>query len=380
MIIYFDTAYFQVKSIVPATITDAISTTSDPATSNTMGKVTMGANNSLGDPFTIPAGTILVTIVFTAQAGSSGNSSFTVDTAADIITAVDASSLDVAAGLDNTPATVTIPKSPISDVSKITAKVNAPQKDVALDTTVDLGSATAYNGTVEWYKGDAATGTDVTGPAAANQVYTAKITLTAKTADGESFDSSLGGKTTAEGYKIKFVDTSKLELTQTFDVTADKDPLTGSVSLSSTAWRIGNSMNVGTSGITSTSPGTLSYKWYRVDHEGNESLIAGESGDSYTPNDAADVGKTIKVVVTAENYSGRLEATSSYTVSKKPYDGPTPTEPTGINPTSNFVSFTTTENYYYAVTPAAITTAPSSGWTNQDGFTGLSPNTKYRLW
>ena len=274
----------------------------------------------------------------------------------------------------------TILKSPISDVSKITAKVDAPQKGVTLDTSVDVDGATAYTGTVEWYKGNTATGTAVTGPAAANQVYTAKITLTAKTADGESFDASLNGKDTAEGYKIKFVDASKLELTKTFDATADKDPLTGSVSLNSTAWRIDNPMNVGTSGITSTSPGTLSYKWYRVDYAGNESLIAGESGNSYTPKVAADVGKKIKVVVTAENYSGSLEATSPYTVSKKPYDGPTPTAPTGITPTSNFVSFTKTENYYYAVTSAAITTAPSSGWTNQDGFSGLSPNTSYRLW
>ncbi len=67
-------------------------------------------------------------------------------------------------------------------------------------------------------------------------------------------------------------------------------------------------------------------------------------------------------------------------MSKKPYDGPTPTAPTGITPTSNFVSFTKTENYYYAVTSAAIATAPSSGWTNQDGFSGLTPNTSYKLW
>ena len=158
------------------------------------------------------------------------------------------------------------------------------------------------------------------------------------------------------------------------------EQLTGSVSLNSTAWRIDNSMNVGTSGITSTSPGTLTYEWYRVDHEGNEFLIADESGNTYTPKVAADVGKKIKVVVTAENYSGSLEATSPYTVSKKPYDGATPTAPTGINPTSNFVVFTKTENYYYAVTSAAITTAPSSGWTNQDGFSGLTPNTSYKLW
>ena len=123
---------------------------------------------------------------------------------------------------DGLKTTVTIPKSPISDVSKITAKVDAPQKGVTLDTSVDLDGATAYTGAVEWYKGDTATGTPVTGSAAANQVYTAKITLTAKTADGESFDASLDGKTTAEDYKIKFVDAGKLELTKTFDATTDK--------------------------------------------------------------------------------------------------------------------------------------------------------------
>lgn len=271
-------------------------------------------------------------------------------------------------------ATVTIPKPPITSVS---AKVDAPQKGVTLDTSVDLDSATAYTGAVKWYKGNTATGTAVTGSADANQVYTAKITLTANTADGESFADSV---TVPTGYTKVSNNGTTLVLTKTFPKTADKDPLTGSVSLNSTAWRIGNSMTVGTSGITSTSPGTLSYKWYRVDTAGAATLISSAAGSSYTPSVAADVGKKIKVVVTAENYSGSLEATSPYTVSKKPYDGPTPTAPTGITPTSNFVSFTKTENYYYAVTSAAITTAPSSGWTNQDGFTGLSSNTKYRLW
>ena len=162
--------------------------------------------------------------------------------------------------------------------------------------------------------------------------------------------------------------------------TLSKPALEGSISLNSTAWRIGNSINVGTSGITSTSPGTLTYKWYRVDYEENESLIAGESGNSYTPKVAADVGKKIKVVVTAENYSGSLDATSSYTVSKKPYDGLTPTEPTITIKKSNFVGFSKTDNYYYVVTPATTTTAPSSGWTNQDGFSSLTPNTQYKLW
>lgn len=158
------------------------------------------------------------------------------------------------------------------------------------------------------------------------------------------------------------------------------EQLTGSVSLNSTAWRIDNPMNVGTSGITSTSPGTLTYKWYRVDHEGNEFLIADESGNTYTPKVAADVGKKIKVVVTAENYSGSLEATSPYTVSKKPYDGLTPTEPTITIKKSDFVGFSKTDNYYYVVTPATTTTAPNFGWTNQNGFFRLAPNTQYKLW
>lgn len=217
--IYFETAYFQVESIVPATIANASSSTSEPATSNTIGKVTMSALNMVGDPFTIPAGTVLVTIVFKARAGVSGSASFTVGTAADILTDEAASSLDAVAGLDNTPVSVSVLKAPIADASAITAKVADPVKDVALDTAVDLGGATAYVGAVEWYKGESAVGTPVTGPAAAKQIYTAKITLTAKTADGESFDASLGGKTTADGYKIGFIDTGKLELTKTFPAT-----------------------------------------------------------------------------------------------------------------------------------------------------------------
>ena len=46
-------------------------------------------------------------------------------------------------------ASVTIPKAPITSV---TAKVDAPQKGVELDTTVDIGTATAYTAKVEWYE------------------------------------------------------------------------------------------------------------------------------------------------------------------------------------------------------------------------------------
>ena len=69
---------------------------------------------------------------------------------------------------------VTIIKAPITSV---TAKVDAPQKGVELDTTVDIGGATGYTAAVEWYEGTTATGTPVTGTAKPSQFYYAKITL-----------------------------------------------------------------------------------------------------------------------------------------------------------------------------------------------------------
>ena len=117
-----------------------------------------------------------------------------------------------------TPATVTIPKSPITTV---TASVDAPVKGVALDTTVDIGAATGYTSKVEWYKGNTATGAAVTGPAAANQVYTAKITLTASS--GESFAK---GVTTPTGYTKVSANATTIVLTKTFPATAEKT-LTG---------------------------------------------------------------------------------------------------------------------------------------------------------
>ena len=115
-------------------------------------------------------------------------------------------------------ASVTIPKSPITTV---TASVDAPVKGVALDTTVDIGAATGYTSKVEWYKGNTATGAAVTGPAAANQVYTAKITLTASS--GESFAK---GVTTPTGYTKVSANATTIVLTKTFPATAEKT-LTG---------------------------------------------------------------------------------------------------------------------------------------------------------
>ena len=112
---------------------------------------------------------------------------------------------------------VTITKAPITTV---TASVDDPVKVQPLDTTVDIGTATGYTGAVEWYEGTGATGSAVTGNAKPNQVYTAKITLTAK--PGESFADSV---TIPTGYtKDSSSTSSKLVLTKTF-------PKTGSVTV-----------------------------------------------------------------------------------------------------------------------------------------------------
>ena len=129
----------------------------------------------------------------------------------------DPSGASASVDCDVTPATVTIPKAPITTV---TASVDDPVKVQPLDTTVDIGTATGYTGAVEWYEGTGATGSAVTGNAKPNQVYTAKITLTAK--PGESFADSV---TIPTGYtKDSSSTSSKLVLTKTF-------PQTGSVTV-----------------------------------------------------------------------------------------------------------------------------------------------------
>ncbi len=116
-----------------------------------------------------------------------------------------------------TSATVTVQKAPISSV---TAEVDTPKKGVELDTTVDVGSSGAYTGSVKWFKGDSTTGTAVTGKAEANQVYTAKITLTANS--GESF-ATTGPLFVPSFYATTFNNGTTLTLVRTFSATAAKD-------------------------------------------------------------------------------------------------------------------------------------------------------------
>ena len=130
----------------------------------------------------------------------------------------DDESFDVSLGKQE----IVILKAPLTTVS---ATVKAPVKGTDLATTGTTGNTDAYTVTkVEWFKGTSATGTAVTGKAAAKQIYTAKLTVTAK--DAENFAESLNNKKTADGYTIIRVSDTVLTMTKRFPATAEKT-LTG---------------------------------------------------------------------------------------------------------------------------------------------------------
>lgn len=117
---------------------------------------------------------------------------------------------------DVPPATVTITKAPIDSVR---ATVAQPVKGHPLDTSVNVGGATAYTATVMWK--DVEENMTATGDAKPGKIYTALITLTAK--EGEAFSSSLHNTKTPGGYSIEWLNSTELLLTKEFDRTNLKD-------------------------------------------------------------------------------------------------------------------------------------------------------------
>lgn len=119
---------------------------------------------------------------------------------------------------------------------------------------------------------------------------------------------------TPDGDKITDTDTS-LPAQMAVVKSKNAGELSGSVKISGEL-RFGTEL---TATVNVTSPedydGTLTYRWYRCnDGRGTGAALVG-SGDKYTLT-AADIGKYIKVTVTAENVVGILSDTTSSAVKK----------------------------------------------------------------
>lgn len=137
----------------------------------------------------------------------------------------------------------------------------------------------------------------------------------------------------AEGYSYftpdgaEITDTGSASLPAQMAVVKSKDAgeLSGSVKISGEL-RFGTELTA-TANVTSPEdPGELTYRWYRCnDGRGTGAALVG-SGDKYILT-AADIGKYIKVTVTAENVVGILSDTTSSAVKK----ASGPAAPTNLN-------------------------------------------------
>lgn len=138
----------------------------------------------------------------------------------------------------------------------------------------------------------------------------------------------------AEGYSYFTPDGAEIEVKDTdtslpaqMAVVKSKDAgeLSGSVEISGEL-RFDETLSVDITGIETEDHGELTYRWYRCnDGRGTGAALVG-SGDKYTLT-AADIGKYIKVTVTAENVVGILSDTTSSAVKKA--NGPA--APTNLN-------------------------------------------------
>ena len=127
---------------------------------------------------------------------------------------------------------------------------------------------------------------------------------------------------TPDGTEITDTGSASLPAQMAVVKSEDAGELSGSVEITGEL-RFDETLSVDITGIETENPGELTYRWYRCnDGRGTGAALVG-SGDKYTLT-AADIGKYIKVTVTAENVVGILSDTTSSAV-KKAVNDSTPT-------------------------------------------------------
>lgn len=150
----------------------------------------------------------------------------------------------------------------------------------------------------------------------------------------------------------------------------DKTYMYGTVSITGTP-KIGETLTAVTE---DTPPGaSLTYQWYRDD-----TPVSGANGRTYTPSEAEDVGKIIKVAVGADGYEDSLTAQTSGTVAKA--DATAATTVKVLSITKDSIRIETVSGYAYACKPADADAPSADEWQETGEFTGLTPNTKYYIY
>lgn len=149
--------------------------------------------------------------------------------------------------------------------------------------------------------------------------------------------------------------------------------IAGKVTIEGTP-KIGAELTANTRGITApASDGSFTYQWYR-----DSEPISEATGASYTPV-SADVGKTIKVEVAADGYSGKLEASTTGVVAKA--DGPeSPAKPTATATGDTITVETVSGQEYACVEGTGAAPNEDAAWQTSGTFTNLKPSTQYSVY
>ena len=205
------------------------------------------------------------------------------------------------------------------------------------------------------------------------------VTLTATADDFFRINEWIDNTSTVNGTNAAYTITA-LAVPHTVTVEFERIPLAGTVSITGSA-AVGQTLTAVTAGITSTTPGALTYQWKR----GATDIGA---GSTYVIT-ASDIGQTITVTVSAANYAGSLTSPATGTVANSPGAAIT-TAAAEASKTHNSITVTAAvaavnpggQDIEYLINTDGtdpVLGAPSI-WQSGLSFSGLSASTTYYVW
>ena len=205
------------------------------------------------------------------------------------------------------------------------------------------------------------------------------VTLTATADDFFRINEWIDNTSTVNGTNAAYTITA-LAVPHTVTVEFERIPLAGTVSITGSA-AVGQTLTAVTAGITSTTPGALTYQWKR----GATDIGA---GSTYVIT-ASDIGQTITVTVSAANYAGSPTSPATGTVVNSPGAAVT-TAAAEASKTHNTITVTAAVaavnpgnqdiEYLINTNGTDYTLGNPSVWQPTLTFSGMSASTTYYVW